>query len=68
MRAVIRGVIQESIKRNPWHIRISHYNPIHEHVFEEASWLEKYASFKTIGDTLISFWQNKSDTSSKFLE
>jgi predicted RNA methylase len=64
-RAVLQ-VIRDSLRTNPRNIRIGYAHPLYEYVFAEASWLEKYASFRPTDATnknfwrSVSFWRNKS--------
>jgi len=64
-RAVLQ-VIRDSLRTNPRNIRIGYAHPFYENVFAEASWLEKYASFRPTDATnknfwrSVSFWRNKS--------
>ena len=59
MRAVIKS-IRESFYKNPRNIRIGYYESPCEHILAEESWLEKFASFRTVGGNEIGFWRNKS--------
>ena len=56
MRVVIKS-IRESFYKNPRSIRIGYYMPVCEYILAEESWLERYASFRTMS-SCVSFWRS----------
>ena len=64
----MRGVIQrirESFDKNPRSIRIGYLKPVHHYVLDEETWLERYASIKTVTGSTMVFWRTVASPASR---
>ena len=50
--------LRSSVEAAPRSIRVVYYNPVHEKLFSESGWLEKYREFRTGYGLAVTFWKN----------
>ena len=58
LRSVIQS-IRASMATAPRSIRIGYANPVHEHVLDAESWLERYDVLRVRGGPQLRFWRSK---------
>jgi SAM-dependent methyltransferase len=51
--------IRGTLSRNPRNITIVYYNSVHEELFENSGWLEKYHAFRVQSGMAVTFWRSR---------